>query len=370
LVNIHEKASDLKVKIGKKEYLFRIEKFDKGLPDDERTDLIIKSIYENISSNIEKFIDQYGKEKIITSRKYPYAIYHGRVNLHIYEQIRNLVRESKALEDKIKNQQQLKIDNLNGKRETTKLMNEYNAKLEETHEKIDEVKNDELNKYLNKEKMLFSTYLDNELISLYSYSDRDIEDFVTTEKELPPVIFDFDTLRSISKIYDLYELIAESSTMLKKVTKLLTDNISYLENIIGTKNSIRISIKNLDETLPIELMGSGFVSLVELIFMVSFAQKGVVLLEEPEISLHPGFMEILAEGLIKNSKDTQLFISTHSLDLINQILVKGKENKILDQIQVITMQRIKDSAEIDIKSLDGNDAIEKLHELSIDLREF
>jgi Predicted ATP-dependent endonuclease of the OLD family len=75
--------------------------------------------------------------------------------------------------------------------------------------------------------------------------------------------------------------------------------------------------------VPIESMGDGFKALVGLLGSL-FAEPngGILLLEEPEVHMHPGYLRELVKYITTISKtlDIQFFISTHSLDLIEYFL--------------------------------------------------
>ena len=115
-------------------------------------------------------------------------------------------------------------------------------------------------------------------------------------------------------------------------------------------------------------MGEGFNSLLKLTFMNSLLEKGTIILEEPESSLHPGFLFILCEAILNNSKDTQFFISTHSIDFIKTLLKVAEWNNKLDDIQVVRMHLQLDTPNQDIEALSGKIAKEEIEEIGRDLR--
>lgn len=68
--------------------------------------------------------------------------------------------------------------------------------------------------------------------------------------------------------------------------------------------------------LPITTIGSGVEMIISLLFLETLAslskEKIIVLIDEPELHLHPRLQEKLVQYLIKFSKANQVFISTHS----------------------------------------------------------
>ena len=96
-----------------------------------------------------------------------------------------------------------------------------------------------------------------------------------------------------------------------KRNKLLTD----LERF-----SFRsIVFRNGDETheIPFDLMGDGFFALVNLLRgLIADPVPSIVVIEEPERDLHPGYIEQFTKYLVQISKTLgiQFFIISHSED--------------------------------------------------------
>lgn len=74
--------------------------------------------------------------------------------------------------------------------------------------------------------------------------------------------------------------------------------------------------QNSKYQLPISRLGSGPEMIVAIIFLYHYFllhnTKLIILIDEPELHLHPMWQMKLIEYLLKISKDTQIFISTHS----------------------------------------------------------
>jgi AAA15 family ATPase/GTPase len=115
-------------------------------------------------------------------------------------------------------------------------------------------------------------------------------------------------------------------------------------------------------------MGDGFKSMLKIFYLSVLAKNGVITLEEPELSLHPGYIEMLADAIIFCSKETQFFISTHSNDLIQSLLEVADHNNCLDSIQIIKMHPRLDTHTIEAEEIPGAEALEDIETINIDLR--
>ncbi|MFA5614754.1 MAG: AAA family ATPase [Methanoculleus sp.] len=149
---------------------------------------------------------------------------------------------------------------------------------------------------------------------------------------------------------------------------ILKEKIAYFDDIQKTDKGLQVFLKNQDAPLPVSSMGDGFRSLLSLTFMNSLAGEGVIILEEPEVSLHPGFMYILCEAILKNSKESQFFISTHSMDFVRALLNVLKWEGQTDDIHIIRMFTGLATQSPDIEVLSGDDALNDIEEIGRDLR--
>ena len=128
-----------------------------------------------------------------------------------------------------------------------------------------------------------------------------------------------------------------------------------------------MNLKSIDNPLPLSFMGDGFKALLKLAFLAPLVNNGIVIFEEPEVSMHPGYLEILADEIISNSENSQFFISTHSLELINYLLEKADKMNKINDINIIKLRRL-NKGEIDRQILSGRQSKQKIEEIQIDLR--
>ena len=187
-----------------------------------------------------------------------------------------------------------------------------------------------------------------------------------------PILFKFNNnIMNITEmgIEELHDTIIE-----KKMDKdfdsiigFIKEKINYIEDIRRTEEEIYVKVSG--NYMPLSTMGDGFKELLRLSFILALAKGGTVLLEEPETSLHPGFLDIIAETIVKSSEHTQIFLTTHNLELLYKILEKSAELEKIDELDVIRMYRKRYKPEkVFIESISGNDAMERIDKIGEDLR--
>lgn len=128
------------------------------------------------------------------------------------------------------------------------------------------------------------------------------------------------------------------------------------------------------KSVQFKRMGDGFQTLVAVLsLLLSIKDKdSIVLLEEPEVHMHPGYVGELVKYLIQVSSKlgVQIFITTHSYDLIESlILEKHPEN--LDSFfkdEVLLLRLTRSGETIVGESISYDDAVSDISNLQLDLR--
>lgn len=124
--------------------------------------------------------------------------------------------------------------------------------------------------------------------------------------------------------------------------------------------------------IPFDFMGDGFKNLIGFLWYIQGEEekKTIVLVEEPENSMHPGYLKELVDFIIEYSmeQDVQFFITTHDTDLINTFFKEDIRNLeyLKDNFLLLQMNTVK--RHINPKTYDYDSSRSTLKELQIDLR--
>lgn len=169
---------------------------------------------------------------------------------------------------------------------------------------------------------------------------------------------------TVQYLKELQRRLARSGELLKLIEKM-REKISYFSDIREVKNDFLVFIKGLDRPVPLAAMGDGFRAKLAILSAISTVEKGVVLMEEPETRLHPGYMSSVVSEIGKTAAlgNLQFIVSTHSLEFLELMLEANAE-----LVNIVRMYRLEDSAEIDYEVLAGKEALEDRRELELDLR--
>jgi energy-coupling factor transporter ATP-binding protein EcfA2 len=123
-------------------------------------------------------------------------------------------------------------------------------------------------------------------------------------------------------------------------------------------------------SIPYDFLGEGTKTVISLIWeLLSEGEiPDVILLEEPENHLHPGYVKELVEFLIEfaREEDIQLFVTTHNVDFLreffNDATVGDHKTWLEEEFQLIQ------TTELSPKQFDYERAREHVEELQLDLR--
>jgi AAA15 family ATPase/GTPase len=159
-----------------------------------------------------------------------------------------------------------------------------------------------------------------------------------------------------------------------KIEEFIKEN-SLVENLQRLTKDYVIYTKGADsaedyEMIPYRMHGDGFISLLNILHYLLRAKDGILLIEEPENHLHPQYVEVFVETIFKycNKLNVQVFMASHSYDVIQRIVEYPKTNEDIQSVQLVRLQR--DGGLIEPKIFSVERSKNLLNELGLDLRGF
>jgi hypothetical protein len=172
----------------------------------------------------------------------------------------------------------------------------------------------------------------------------------------------FTGVRSENDLKQLYDRLLPTARF-ATVMEQVKEGIDYLTDLRTLQDDIFVYQRALDRPIPISLMGDGFRDVLRIAFMAALTRNGIAVFEEPENSLHPGFLGLATDYLSRAATkgSTQLFISTHSLEFVQYMLERAP-----DITKIIRMSQTDN--EISYEILTGKEALEESKEIGTDLR--
>ena len=249
---------------------------------------------------------------------------------------------------------------------------ELNKLLEGMSKTLESANKEFRNELIKSEKLFLVSELNNNLIAVHlktSIFNGEIP--VSAMEEIPdiqkiPLLFSSPKInKDISEIYN--KLV--SMKKLGEVFDILKRRIPYFEDIREVDGELNVLLENLKKPLPLSFMGDGFEALLKLSFMAPLIKDGIILFEEPEVSMHPGYLDVLSEEILSSSEHCQFFVSTHSLELIEYLLKKADKRGKMDSINILKLRRL-EGGYIDREICTAIEAKEEMETIKTDLRGF
>lgn len=127
-----------------------------------------------------------------------------------------------------------------------------------------------------------------------------------------------------------------------------------------------VDIKHSPQSVPYYVMGDGFKFLSAIAFLVSSTKGGHLLIDSAEAFHHPKSLRTMVRTLMEGSlgNDVQVFLTTHSLELIDMLLEEGIKTGI--DGRVIYLKREKENVLADVKTFEDANEIREV--IGLDLR--
>lgn len=162
----------------------------------------------------------------------------------------------------------------------------------------------------------------------------------------------------------LQKSLAKSGELINLI-ELLRERLDYFTDLREVDKDFLVFIKGLKKPVPLDSMGDGFRAQIALLAGTLMSKGGLVLMEEPEIRLHPGFMSSVADQISDSAKigGGQYVVSTHSLEFLKYLLECDPK-----LVKVVQMSRIPKTAATEYEVIEGGEASERTKKFEEDLR--
>lgn len=162
------------------------------------------------------------------------------------------------------------------------------------------------------------------------------------------------------KLYQIEKILKEHN-LIDNLESLDFDNV-----LLKTEQGIKAH--------TLSFLGDGFKCIIAVLWLLSSQGKGsIILFDEPEEHMHPGYVRELVDFFVKFSRDLdiQFFMTTHSSDLLDIFLSDDLEKKdreyISKELRVLKLSKAKSSITL-AESLSYNQCLETKENLLLDLR--
>lgn len=164
--------------------------------------------------------------------------------------------------------------------------------------------------------------------------------------------FSYQYIKSKKTIEDLGERLNDIKENVEN--QFLKDAMDKFEEISGSKIELNFidnwlpfgkcffaEKKENNQQIPLDMLGSGYETIFSLLFSFYLSKQGgkqlIILIDEPELHLHPSLQESFVKLLLEFSKTAQIILTTHSPLLVKQLLYNEsvKTNVLSKREQVV-----------------------------------
>lgn len=106
-------------------------------------------------------------------------------------------------------------------------------------------------------------------------------------------------------------------------------SLDFINNLEPFKNAFFTSNSDVQQ-VPLKMSGSGYEMIFSLLYAFYLSRQSekqlIILIDEPELHLHPNLQEKFVKSLLEFSKNAQIIITSHSPLLIKQLSYNDKIN--------------------------------------------
>lgn len=155
---------------------------------------------------------------------------------------------------------------------------------------------------------------------------------------IEPQVRQIDRLVGLIEVYnnDVGRTFEPIGTYLESVNRFLADSNKQL---FFEGGSLRVKVSEEDQGRPITALSSGERQLVVILTHLAFNRQAkranVLIIDEPELSLHLRWQELFVDAVMKASPDIQLILATHSPSIIG-----GRIDSCIDVVEAQHSDRV------------------------------
>jgi hypothetical protein len=178
-------------------------------------------------------------------------------------------------------------------------------------------------------------------------------------------------MRGSPTAVDLTKVWTEASEQGREqaASELLAGLVPQFRNlaIMAVGDGYELGLGTSEGMTPLSMAGDGVRALARLVLELASRPRGVVLVEEPEVHQHPSSLEQTGAAIVAAvGRGLQVVMTTHSLELIDWLLIHAREHELLDKVNV---QRVRlAGGTLHSTTFGGQEADEIRHVVNTELR--
>jgi len=161
------------------------------------------------------------------------------------------------------------------------------------------------------------------------------------EKEVRVVhnamFIDWNSVYAYGTPEEVYSIMVKEGGVEAKESVINTLRTVYEElrdiTVLRTYDEWVLHLTFKDKATPYYVVGDGVRYALMYLMAVSTPREAVLLMEEPELHAHPSLMRIVVNTILNSHRErgNQVFLSTHSLELIEMLLEQAERHGLKDQ---------------------------------------
>ena len=182
-----------------------------------------------------------------------------------------------------------------------------------------------------------------EVAKSYFYIDEEgrFEMFFEGEPKEPPldaVLVDWELARKYGSPEEAYSRMLKMGGVEAKrqLIRVLSSKIRGIKDVepLNVYGKWVLHVVQEEAAIPVYSMGDGVKQALSHLMPLLSLKNTLILLEEPELHQHPGLLELVVNAIVTSclERDNQALISTHSLELVDELLRVVGEKEVGDKV--------------------------------------